>query len=216
MDLEGRGKGFMAVPDGPGPSPGVIVIHEILGLEDHIREVARRFAREGFIALAPDLYGGRVAKSFDEGRRLRAELEEEKYLGMVRAAISVLNKREGIKRGRVGIVGFCMGGGLALLAGCSIGQVMATVDFYGRIERAERVANMRSPFLGLFGEFDEFITPWAEQELRPALQKYGRRFEWKVYPKTPHAFHNDRRDSYRPDAAKDAWQRTVAFFRNHL
>lgn len=216
MDLEGKGRGFLSVPDGGGPFPAVIVIHEILGLDDHIRSVARRFSKEGLYGLAPDLYGGRVAKSFEEGRKLRAELEEDRYLSMVRASISVLNKQAGIKRGRIGIVGFCMGGGLSLLAGCSIGYLMACVDFYGKIEHAERVVNMKCPFLGIFGEYDEFITPWAEEELKPELQRYGKRFEWKVYPKAPHAFHNDTKESYRPEAAKDAWQRTVAFFRKHL
>lgn len=216
MDLEGKAKGYLAAPEGKGPFPGVIIIHEILGLEDHVQDVAERLTREGFYGLAPDLYGGRTARTFDEGRKLRADLDEEKYLGIVRACISVLNKQEKIKRNRIGIVGFCMGGGLSLLAGCSIGYIGACVDFYGKIEHAERVAHMKAPFLGIFGEDDEFITPWALEELKPALQRFGKRFEWKVYPKAPHAFHNDTRESYRPDAAKDAWERTLAFFRKHL
>ncbi len=216
LDLEGKGKGYLAAPEGPGPFPGVIVIHEILGLDDHIRDVAERFAREGFYGLAPDLYGGRVARTFEEGRKLRNELDEERYLSVVRSAIAVLNKQGTIKKNRIGIVGFCMGGGLALLAGCGIGYIGACVDFYGKIEHADRVAHMKAPFLGIFGGYDEFIISWAEEELKPALQKYGKRFDWKVYPKAPHAFHNDTRESYRPDAAKDAWQRTLAFFRKHL
>lgn len=216
MDLEGKAKGYLAAPEGKGPFSAVVVIHEILGLEDHIRDVAERFAREGFYGLAPDLYRGRAARTFDEGRKLRADLDEEKYLGIVRSCISVLNKQERIKRNRIGIVGFCMGGGLSLLAGCSIGYISACVDFYGKIEHADRVAHMKAPFLGIFGEYDDFITPWAEEELKPALQKFGKRFEWKLYPKAPHAFHNDARESYRPDAAKDAFQRTLAFFRKHL
>ncbi len=215
--LSGGADAYLALPAGSAKSGAVIVIHEIFGLVEHIKNVAKRFADLGFVGLAPDLYEGKVASSQEEGRKIRGEvMTEPKYLGIIDDSIAFLNNHPGVDQGKIGIVGFCMGGGFSLLAACHRPAIKACVIFYGRIENPDLVRNVEAPVLGIFGEADEFITPWAQNELAPTMKKYGKNFEMHVYSQAPHAFFNDTRDRFRADAAKDAWKRTITFFSTYL
>ncbi len=208
--------GYLALP-AQTPAPGVIVIQEWWGLEPHIKDVTDRFAAEGFVALAPDLYHGKIATEPDEARKLAMELEYDHAVAEIVAAARFLLARDDVRGPTVGVVGFCMGGALFLLAACASDLFGAAVVFYGRNPNPiERVRSLHCPLLGLYGEADQGIPPSEVERLRRALEAAGKEFELHIYPGAPHAFFNDTRASYRPDAAIDAWRRTLAFLRRHL
>jgi carboxymethylenebutenolidase len=208
--------GYLALP-AQTPAPGVIVIQEWWGLEPHIKDVTDRFAAEGFVALAPDLYHGKIATEPDEARKLAMELEYDHAVAEIVAAARFLLARDDVRGPTVGVVGFCMGGALSLLAACASDLFGAAVVFYGRNPNPiERVRSLHCPLLGLYGEADQGIPPSEVERLRRALEAAGKQFELHIYPGAPHAFFNDTRASYRPEAAIDAWRRTLAFLRRHL
>jgi len=209
--------GFLVTPKQTGTYPGVIVIHEIWGLVDHIKDVASRFAREGYVALAVDLFDGKVVSKLDEGRALREKFSEEKILGDLNGAFNYLKSLSNVNPNRIGSVGFCMGGGLSLLLACHNPELAAPVIFYGRNPTpVDLVKNLQCPILGNYAGADMAITESDINLLKEALSKYGKKFDIKVYPGAPHAFFNDTAQSYRPEAAKDAWERTLAFFKTQL
>lgn len=206
--------GYLARPQ-TGTGKGVIVIQEWWGLNDHIKDVADRFAAEGFVALAPDLYHGVVTSEPDEAGKLLMALDIDRAAKDLSGAIGHL---KGLTGGPVGTVGFCMGGALSLFAACNNdGDVGACVDFYGGHPKVEfNWEGLTAPVLGLFAEHDDFVNPnvpgWEA-----ALQQHGKQYEFHTYPGTQHAFFNDSNpDVYNAEAAKDAWERTLAFYRTHL
>ena len=150
--------GYEARNDSDGTTPAVLVIHEIVGLVDYIKEVTRSLAENGYLGLAVDLYEGKMAQGFEDGRLLRDNVTEEIFKAKIRAAIDYL-KSSSRCTGRIGIVGFCMGGGLALRASCLFPQdINACSIFYGRIEKLELLKNLQAPVLGNFAEEDKRIT----------------------------------------------------------
>ncbi len=210
-------KGFLARPKEPGTYPAVIVIHEIWGLDDHIKDVASRLAREGYAALAVDLFEGKIVSKLEEGRALREKFTEEKILADLNGAFNYLKSLSYVNPNRVGSVGFCMGGGLSLLLACHNRELAAPVIFYGRNPSPiELVKNLQCPILGNYAGADMAITESDINLLKQTLTKYGKKFDIKIYPGAPHAFFNDTAESYRPEAAKDAWQRTLNFFNKQL
>jgi carboxymethylenebutenolidase len=213
----GRGRGYLSVPEGGG-GPGVVVLQEWWGLVPHIRDVADRFAREGFVALAPDLYHGQSTTSPDEAGKLFMALNVEQTEKDLRGAIQYLLDHEATEGGRVGTVGFCMGGALSLFAASKNEQVGACVVFYGIHPNVRPdLDNLRAPVLGLYAERDQSVPPAAVHELEAELGERGKPVEMHIYPGTDHAFFNDTRpEVYDPEAAADAWRRTLAFFRQHL
>ncbi|MCL6647456.1 MAG: dienelactone hydrolase family protein [Chloroflexi bacterium] len=210
----GQASGYLARPAGEGRWRGVVVVQEWWGLEEHIKEVARRFAAEGFVALAPDLYHGRIAAEPDEARKLRMLLEEQTALAELRGAVDYLRALPEVTG--VGIVGFCMGGWLAFLAATRIPSLAAAVVFYGRAPEPSDLANLRVPVLALYAEDDPAITPHVPQ-VSATLAAAGIPFTYHIYPGTRHAFFNDTRPTtYHPAAAADAWRWTLRFFRQHI
>ena len=213
----GTARGYLAVPEG-GRGPGVVVLQEWWGLVPHIRDVADRFAREGFVALAPDLYHGETARSPDEAGKLMMALNIDRAERDLRGAVRYLLGHEAATGGSVGTVGFCMGGVLSLYAASKNPQVGACVVFYGIHPKVRPdLENLRAPVLGLYAERDEFVPPAAVRELESQLRGLGKTAEMHIYPGTDHAFFNDTRpEVYDAEAAGDAWRRTVEFFRRHL
>ncbi|HEV3471521.1 MAG TPA: dienelactone hydrolase family protein [Pyrinomonadaceae bacterium] len=213
----GSARGYLATPEGRR-GPGVIVLQEWWGLVPHIRDVADRFAREGFVALAPDLYHGRQTTSPDEAGKLMMALNIERTERDLRGAVEYLLSREATEGEAVGTVGFCMGGVLSLFAASKNERVGACVVFYGIHPKAEPdLDNLRAPVLGLYAERDQFVPPEAVRDLEAKLRERGKSVEMHIYPGTDHAFFNDTRpEVYDPAAAADAWRRTVEFFRQHL
>ncbi len=210
----GATDGYLARPDRPGP--GVLVIQEWWGLVGHIREVADRLAAAGFTALAPDLFHGKRTTSPDEAGKLLMALEVERAERDLRAAADHLAT---VAAGdRVGVVGFCMGGQLALFAASRSPRIGACVDFYGIHPKVhpdyEAIAG---PVLGFFAENDGFVPPEAVAKLGAALDAAGVSAELHTYPGTDHAFFNDGRpEVYDEAAASDAWERMLRLFRAHL
>ncbi len=209
--------GFLATPDGPGPFPGVIVIQEWWGLDAHIKDVSQRFAREGFAALAPDLYHGRVASEPNEAQKLMMSLDMNRAGGELVKAADYLASEAAAGRG-IGAIGFCMGGGLALTLACDSPHVRAAAPFYGvNPNPIDKLANLRGPVFAAFAEHDDFASARVREQLETALKEYGKPHEIRVYPGTEHAFFNDTRtEVYRQAAADDAWSRVIALFRANL
>jgi len=209
--------GFLAKPKQAGKYPAVIVIHEIWGLVDHIKDIANRLAHGGYVALAVDLFDRKTISNIEEGRELRQKLSEQKIFGDLEGAFNYLKTLEYVRPDRTGSIGFCMGGGLSLQLACRIPQLGAAVVFYGRNPSPiDLVRNVQCPILCNYAGADKGITESDIDLLKQTLGKYGKEFDIKVYPDAPHAFFNDTRETYRPEAARDAWERTVKFFNNYL
>jgi carboxymethylenebutenolidase len=206
---------FVARPDDHEAHPGLVVLQEWWGLVPHIKDVATRFAREGYIALAPDLYYGSHAEEPDEARKLAMALDRDRAVAEIREAVKYLREDVRVQPPVVGFVGWCMGGGLALSTATGPG-IGAVVAFYGRPLQAEDIAAIQAPVLGLYGREDHGIPLAAVREFDEALAENGIQHEIVVYPDAGHAFFNDTRASYVRDAAEDAWRRTLAWFGEHL
>jgi len=209
--------GFLARPKQSGTYPAVIAIHEIWGLVDHIKDVANRLAREGHVTLAVDLFDRKTVSKLEDGRQIRQTLTEEKILGDLNGAFDHLKTLEYVRPDRIGSVGFCMGGGLSLQLACRNQELAAAAIFYGRNPTPiDLVKNIRCPILCNYAGADMGITEQDINLLKQTLVKYGKQFDIKVYPGAPHAFFNDTGERYSPEAAKDAWERTLKFFNKYL
>lgn len=209
------GSGYLA--DGGGP--GVIVIQEWWGLVPHIKDVADRFAAEGFTALAPDLYRGEAASEPDEAGKLMMGLKLDRAGKDLSGAVDFLQERTGKKK--VGVVGYCMGGGLTLTLACQRPDaVAAAAPFYGVIPWAEAQPNwdaITAVIEGHYAENDAFASPEAARALEADLKKRGKNATFHIYPGTDHAFFNDERpDVFNAAAATTAWSRVLALFRANL
>ena len=208
--------GFLAQPEGAGPYPGLVVIQEWWGLDEHIKDVAQRFANEGFVALAPDLYHGKVTNEPDEAMKLAMSLDMNRASKELVKAAGYLDSLPSVRN--IGAIGYCMGGGLALTLACDSPQIKAVAPYYGANPNPiEKVASLQAPMQGVYAEHDDFVNEQVREKLRQALEQHGKQFEIRVYPGTHHAFFNDTRPQiYNAEAAKDAWQRSLAFFRENL
>ena len=203
-------KGYLSKP-ASGSGPGVIVIQEWWGLVGHIKSVADRFAAAGFTALAPDLYHGESTKSPDDAGKLMMALDIERTEKDLRGAVDYLLAHA--RGDAVGVVGFCMGGQLALFAASKNEKIGACVDFYGVHPSVKPdYSRIHAPVLGLFAEKDGFVDAEAVAGLERSLKDAGVRADLHVYPGVDHAFFNDEREVYDQKAAEDAWKRVLAFF----
>lgn len=210
-------EGYLSLPEGSG-GPGVVVIQEWQGLVEHVKSVADRFAAAGFVALAPDLYHGKATESPDEAGKLmmamsigRAELD-------LAGAVSHLRSHPQNSTGKVGTVGFCMGGALSLYAACRNPEVSACVVFYGgHPDIKPDLKSLKCPVLGLYAARDKFVTVASVRALEEQLRNLSKTYEFHIYPNADHAFFNDERpEVYSKEAADDAWDRTLQFLKRHL
>ncbi|MBK8047045.1 MAG: dienelactone hydrolase family protein [Anaerolineales bacterium] len=211
--------GYLARPEGAGPWPALVVIQEWWGLNEHIKDVARRFANEGYVVLAPDLYHGQVATEPDEARKLVMEVDMAAAVEEIRSGIDYLLAQDTVTGDQVGATGFCFGGRLALmtaLADAETGQVAVVAPFYGQPLTPEEAAKLKTPLVGSYGADDGGIPVADVQAMGDALTAAGIENEIEIYTGAPHAFFNDTRSSYRPEAAADAWQRVLAWFEKYL
>ncbi|MBI4201981.1 MAG: dienelactone hydrolase family protein [Chloroflexi bacterium] len=212
----GTAQGYLAWPNRRGPAPGIVLIQEWWGLDDHIKDVARRFAAQGYAVLAPDLYHGQVTTEPSEAMKLTQSMDRDRAMKELKGAVLFL-KEQPFSTGKVGTIGYCMGGGLSLAAACANREVDACVVYYGGSPSPiDQVRNLNGPFLGIYAERDTRITG-AVPALREALAQAGKTFETHVYQGADHAFFNDTRSEiYNPAASQDAWQKTLAFFATNL
>ncbi len=208
---------FVAWPSGSGRAPGVLVLHEWWGLDGQIREVARQLASQGYVAVVPDLYHGEVASDPEHARALASRLSLEDAFATVDAAARWLRAEPRTARARLGLVGFCMGGGLAERYALRTSGLSAVVMFYGQPETdPAKLAALGAPLQGHFGAEDSSIPLAKVEELRSALAKADKPGEIYVYPGAGHAFMHEGNDTYRPDAARQAWARLLAFLQDRL
>lgn len=207
--------GYLAYPTNGQAAPGIIVIQEWWGLNDHIKDVARRFANEGFVALAPDLYHGQVATEPDEARKLVMELDNAEAVKEIQQAIAYLQAQENVSGDKVGVVGYCMGGGLVLRTALASDAVGAAVVYYGQPLDPAEAAKVKAPTLTFIGTEDNIPVEGVEA-MHTTFEQAGIKNEYHVYEGAQHAFFNDTRESFNEQAATDAWPRTLAWFHENL
>lgn len=205
-----------AQPTGEGKLPAVVLIQEWWGVNDHVRDVADRLAKEGFLVVAPDLYHGKSTRDAEEAAKLMTALDTFDAVKDIAGAVGFL-KAHARSNGRVGVMGFCMGGALAFAAACHIEGLGAIVPFYG-IPAAEKVdySKATAPIMAHFAKRDEWATVAKAEAIKQQLDGRGHPMELHTYD-AQHAFVNDTRpDVYDPTHAKLAWDRSVAFLKQHL
>ena len=208
---------FVAAPPGSGPVPGVIMVFEWWGMSEQIKDMARRMAQQGYYTIIPDLYHGKVATTPDEAHELMRGLEDTRVFSEMDAATAWLRSQKRCANTKLGVMGFCMGGGVALRYALRTPGLGAAVMFYGPPETdLEKLAKLDAPLQGHFGADDQGITPDRVDAFREALQKAGKPADLYVYSGAGHAFMHDGLPSYRADAAKIAWARTLSFLQKHL
>lgn len=214
-------RAYLAQPPGAGaPHPAVIVIHEWWGLTDHMKDIAQRFARAGYVALVPDLYsrqGNTVTTDAAQAASLMNALQSQQVLLDLNAAVRFLKEQPDVDPLRLGVVGFCMGGTFALMAATHNSDLKAAVPFYGKVAPNETLARLLAPVLYHYGAQDGWVTKQEVDTLQNALKLFNKAGAVQTYPDAGHAFFNDTRpDAYHAPSAALAWERTLAFLGQHL
>lgn len=207
--------GEIAVPEGSGKAPGLVLVQEYWGLNDHVRSLADRFAAAGFLTLAPDLYHGKVTKDPGEAGALMQALDGQRAMDDIAGAVLHLQAHPRFN-GKVGITGFCMGGAYTFAATSALPELAAAVPFYG-IPPADRMdfSRMKTPILAHVATRDEWVTIAKATEIKKQIDAHHGSMRLEIY-EADHAFMNDTRTVYAPEAAKLAWERTIAFLHEHL
>lgn len=217
-------EGYQTRPEGDGSHPAVIVIQEIWGVNSHIQYVTDRLPSLGYVGLAPAMFHreGRMSIGLHEEMdtaiaRMRT-CTDETILADVQAAVDYLKAQPFVQGDRIGIVGFCFGGRVSYLAACNISDLKASVVFYGGgiIGALPQTVNVSMPVLGLFGEEDQSPSPSDVAQVEAELTAHGKIHDFHMYPGAGHGFHCNARGSYRPESARDAWGKTMAWFDQHL
>jgi carboxymethylenebutenolidase len=207
--------GYLALPAGEGTHPGVVAIQEWWGLTDWIKAQADSLAKLGYVTLAVDLYKGKVATDQETAHQLMMGLDEDEALRMLRAGADFLRSRSDVRAQTIGCIGWCMGGGYSIRLAAADPGIRACVMFYGTPLTSQRsIDDLQAAVLGNFGGEDKGPAPQQVKTFEAALKKAGKKVNFKIYPGAGHAFANPNNPwhGYRPEAAKDAWDRTVKFF----
>jgi carboxymethylenebutenolidase len=205
-------------PAGKGPFPALIVIHEWWGLNDWVKGQASKFAEEGYVALAVDLYRGKVAENADMAHELMRGVPEDRAKRDLKAAYAYLAAQPNVKKDRIGAIGWCMGGGYSLDVALEEPSLAADVINYGHLATdVDELKKIQAPILGSFGGQDRGITPEDVKAFQSAMEKLGKKIDVKIYPNAGHAFENPtNKTGYRAEDTADAWQRTIAFLAGTL
>jgi carboxymethylenebutenolidase len=211
-------KGILYAPEGSGPFPAIVVIHEWWGLNAWVKEQASRLSDQGYVTLAVDLYRGKVAENSEMAHELARGLPEDRAGRDLRAAVAFLRSQPIVTKDRIGSIGWCMGGGYSLQTALEVPDLAATVINYGDlVTEPENLNKIHTPILGIFGGKDRGITPDDVAKFEAALKKLGRKIDVKIYPEAGHAFENpNNKTGYRADDAADAWKLTVGFLAANL
>jgi len=206
-------QGILYAPAGKGPFPAIIVIHEWWGLNDWVKEQASKLADQGYVALAVDLYRGKVATTPDMAHEIMRGVPEDRAKRDLHAAFEFLAAQPNVKKDRIGSIGWCMGGGYSLDVALQEPTLAADVINYGHLATdAGAMKKVNAPILGLFGGQDQGITPDDVHKFEASMKQLGKKIDIKIYDDAGHAFENSTRpDSYRAVDAADAWKRTVDF-----
>jgi carboxymethylenebutenolidase len=214
----GTVSGFLATPDKPGRYPALVVVHEWWGLTDWVKDETQKLAEQGYIALAPDLYRGQVTSDPEVAHELMRGLPADRALSDLQAAFAYLALRKDVDRGHIGSIGWCMGGGFSLQLAIHQPHLAACVVNYGALPTDPNdLQQIYAPILGNFGAEDRGITPADVQDFEKTMRGMNRRVDLKEYDGAGHGFENSTNTAaYRPDAAADAWARTIAFLNKAL
>lgn len=209
---------YLAMPTGKGPFPAIVVIHEWWGLNDWVKESAQKLADRGYVALAVDLYRGKMTANSDEAHELSRGLPGDRAIRDLTAAFAYLKTRPDVKKERIGVIGWCMGGGYALSMALTVPDLAACVVNYGSlVTEPTSIAKISCPILGNFGEADRGIPAASVREFEKACKAAGKSVDIKLYPGAGHAFINENnKEGYNANAAQDAWTRTFTFFEKTL
>jgi len=210
--------GFLALPGTPGAHAAIVVIHEWWGLNDWVKEQAEKLAGQGYVALAVDLYRGKVATDAAQAHELMRGLPQDRGIKDLRAAMTYLATRKDVKPDRIGSIGWCMGGGFSIQLAVHDPRLRACVVNYGALPTDPNdLQQIGAAVLGNFGAEDHGITVADVEAFKKAMTNAQRAFEVKIYPGAGHGFENpNNKDGYRPEDAADAWMRTINFFKSTL
>jgi len=216
--LGGKGSGYLVEPAGNGKHPGIIVIQEWWGLNDWVKDQAEHFAKDGYVALAPDLYRGKIATTPDVAHELMRGMPQDRAMADLKGAFNYLASRKDVDASHIGVIGWCMGGGYSLDLTLAEPQIAATVINYGHlVTDPATIARIHSPLLGNFGGKDQGITPADVNAFATALKKDNKKFDIKVYHDAGHGFMNPiNKGSYVKADAEDAQARIDRFLRETL
>jgi carboxymethylenebutenolidase len=207
--------GYIAQPVTEGDYPGIIMIQEIWGLNDNIKDMAEKLASQGYVVFAVDLYDGKVGATSEETRALRSSFDQQYWNNNMNAAVAYLEENFGTQS--IGSIGWCFGGGQSLNLALNNDKIDATVIYYGQlVTDKEELSKINWPVLGIFASLDQGIPPEKVNEFKAALDELEIQNEIHIYPDVNHAFANPSGDRYAPEAAKDAWEKTLAFFDANL
>jgi len=207
---------YLARPDGAGPFPAVVVIHEIFGLTENIKDIAERFATAGYVALAVDLFAerNRALCIFNVLRSQLFSSFDNNGINELKSALTYLSEQPGVDGARVGTIGFCMGGGFAIAWACTDNRLQAIAPYYGANPRPLEAVKRSCPVVGSYPEKD--FTAGVGRKLDAELTKNNIVHDIKVYPDAKHSFFNDKGATYNVEAAQDSWSRVLTFFGEHL
>lgn len=210
--------GFMALPESPGRHPGIVVIHEWWGLNDWVKGEAEKLAGQGYVALAVDLYRGKVATDPSVAHELMRGLPQDRAVRDMEAAFNYLAARPDVDPKKIGSIGWCMGGGLSLQLAVHEPRLAACVVNHGAPPTdPAAIAAIHAPILGNFGAKDQGITPSDVRAFEKAMKADGKSIDVKIYDDAGHAFQNpNNKDGYRAEDTADAWSRIVAFYARTL
>ena len=211
-------KAVVYEPEGKGPFPALIVIHEWWGLNDWVKEQASKLADQGYVTLAVDLYRDKVAKTPEEAHEIMRGVPEDRAKRDLGAAFDYLQSQSNVKKNKIGAIGWCMGGGYALDVALQEPTLAADVINYGHLATdPEALKKINAPILGLFGAQDMGITPDDVHKFGELMDKLGKKIDVTIYPDAGHAFENpNNKGGYRAADAQDAWDKTVAFLEENL
>ena len=211
--------GYLSLPKGAGTHPGIILVQEWWGLNDWMKQQADSLAAHGYVALAPDLYKGKVAYDEATAHQLMSGLVPEEAIATLRAAAEFLRGRPDVRAQAIGVIGWCMGGAYAIRLAAADPGIRACVMYYGApLTDPKAIGGIQAAILGNFGAKDQGPSPEQVKQFEAALRKAGKKVDFKIYPGAGHAFANENNPwgGYRPAAAKDAWTRTLAFLNREL
>jgi carboxymethylenebutenolidase len=210
--------GYLVMPGGAGKHPALIAIHEWWGLNDQVKEEARKLAAQGYLVLAIDLYRGKVGTTPEEAHELMRGVPDDRGIRDLEAAFTYLANRPDVDAGKIASIGWCMGGGYSIKLAEDQPKLAACIVNYGALPAdPQNVAKIQAPVLGNFGADDRGITPASVRAFEAAMKAAGKSVDVKIYDGAGHAFENpDNKDGYRPVAADDAWQRITAFLKKTL
>jgi len=214
-----QASGFLVTPEGKGPFPAMVVVPEWWGLVDWVKDQARALAKEGYVALAVDVYRGKSTSSQEEAHQLMMGTPPERVVGDLKAAFAYLQAMPTVKKDRIGAIGWCMGGGYTLQLATVEPKLAAAVAYYGLPPTdPAKIAAIHAPVLGNYGAEDKGPSPEQARAFEAAMKNAGKTIDLKLYPGAGHAFANVSNPwgGYRKEAAEDAWARTTAFLAKYL